>query len=158
MVFTFNRKMSIEYVKSDVVYYLKDHLGNIRVTIDEDGEIVITDDYYPFGLQFNKLGDENKFTYNGKEFEDDLNWYHYDVRYYDPQLGRWHSIDPLDEFWNPYCYVGNKPIISIDPDGMDELRFNQGGEYVDPFDDGKKEITGAVYNYDANGVRESDEV
>ena len=36
---------------------------------------------------------ENPYLYNGKEFEDDcdLNWYHYGARYYDPQLGRWHT-------------------------------------------------------------------
>ena len=32
-------------------YYLKDHLGNIRVTVDENGNTVTADDYYPFGLQ-----------------------------------------------------------------------------------------------------------
>ena len=31
-------------------YYIKDHIGNIRVTVDENGAIVGKDDYYPFGL------------------------------------------------------------------------------------------------------------
>ena len=64
-------------------------------------------------------GQENKFLYNGKELEDDLglNWYHYGARYYDPQVGRWWSVDPMDEFFTPYAYGPNNPINGIDPDG-----------------------------------------
>ncbi len=65
---------------------------------------------------------ETKFTYNGKELEDDfnLNWYHYGARYYDPQLGRWLQVDPVDEFHSPYVYVGNNPVMFVDPDGAVE--------------------------------------
>ena len=64
-------------------------------------------------------GQDNKFLYNGKEHEDDfdLNWYHYGVRYYDQQLGKWLQIDPVDEFHSPYVYCANNPIMFIDPDG-----------------------------------------
>ncbi len=43
--------------------------------------------------------------------------YHYGVRYYDPQLGRWHAIDPAEEFFSPYNYCANNPIMFVDPDG-----------------------------------------
>ncbi len=70
----------------------------------------------------------NKFTYNGKEFEDDhnLNWYHYGARYYDPQLGRWHVVDPLDQLNSPFNYCMNNPIIFVDPDGTEIGRFTKG--------------------------------
>jgi len=32
-------------------FYLKDNLGNIRVTIDESGNVKGYNDYYPFGLR-----------------------------------------------------------------------------------------------------------
>ena len=44
-------------------------------------------------------------------------WLHYGARYYDPQLGRWWSVDNADEFHTPYLYAKNAPNKFIDPDG-----------------------------------------
>ena len=37
---------------------------------------------------------------------------------YDPQLGRWFCLDPLQQFSSPYIYAGNNPLRFIDPTGM----------------------------------------
>jgi len=46
-----------------------------------------------------------------------LNWISYPLRNYDPQLGRWHSVDPRNQFASPYVGLGNNPINGIDPTG-----------------------------------------
>ena len=76
---------------------------------------------------------ENKYLYNGKEFQDDmgLDWYDYGWRMYDPALGRWHVADPLSEIYyshSPFSYVLGNPIKYIDPDGMKVVTTKNGWE------------------------------
>ncbi len=105
-------------------YTLTDHLGNTRVMFDDAGTSIEESHYYAFGMRIEGLSTsnpDNKFTYNGKELEDDhgLNWYHYGARFYDAQIGRWHVVDPVDELSSPYLYGKNSPTKFIDPDGKD---------------------------------------
>lgn len=42
------------------------------------------------------------------------------ARMYDPRLGRWLAVDPLDAKYpslSPYSFAGNTPIMANDPDG-----------------------------------------
>jgi RHS repeat-associated protein len=68
------------------------------------------------------------YLYNGKELQEefDIDMYDYGARMYDPQLGRWHSVDPMAEKaynWSPYRYGYDSPIIMTDPTGMREETF-----------------------------------
>lgn len=103
----------------------------------KEDEILGSYHYYPFGLQwdtYNDAGDEldyiwdgqsdinNKYTYNGKESIKDigLNWSDYGARWYQPEIGRFMSVDPLADMYpsiSSYAYVLNNPVNAIDPDG-----------------------------------------
>ena len=99
-------------------YYLKDHQGNNRVVVDEEGTVEEVNHYYPFGGVFSSTGDAQPYKYNGKELDrkGGLDWYDYGARYYDAALGRWHVVDPMAEEYysiSPYEYCNNSPIIYI---------------------------------------------
>ncbi|MCD6201739.1 MAG: RHS repeat-associated core domain-containing protein [Bacteroidales bacterium] len=128
-------------------YFLTDHLGNTRVTFRVEGESVTTvqeNHYYPFGLSIAGLDyaglpeeDEthNPYLYNGKEYQEELGleWYDYGARDYDPQLGRWWSVDPLGEEriqLSPFNFLQNNPINRIDLDGrLDDGYMDMDGNY-----------------------------
>jgi len=135
-------------------YYISDHQGNIRVTFKKNNEgdytILRENHYYPFGLEMGIIsgGIFNDYMYNGKELENDfdLYWYDYGARFYDPELGRWHSIDPLAEkydSYSPYHFSGNNPILFIDDNGMDWYSYtdDDGNDHY-KYQDGSDEIKG----------------
>ncbi len=103
-------------------YYLKDHLGNNRVVINQSGAVQQTNHYYPYGGTFASTSTGQPYRYNGKEYDThaSLNWYDYGARHYDPAIARWTTQDPLAEKYydlTPYNYCAANPMIYVDPDG-----------------------------------------
>ncbi|MBD0256192.1 MAG: hypothetical protein ICV83_10775, partial [Cytophagales bacterium] len=107
--------------------------GDVAVWFDDlqisyqQAQVVQENHYSPWGLNLagiEKQGNpDHKFQYNGKEKQEELglNWVDYGARMYDPQLGRWHAVDPLAELgrrWSPYTYGFDNPVRFLDPDGM----------------------------------------
>jgi len=105
-------------------YYLKDHLGNNRVVLGQDGTTAEqVNHYYPFGGLFEQTAEEAQpYKYNGKELDRTygLDLYDYSARYMDGVLGRFTTMDPMAEKYygiNPYVYCANNPVRFVDPDG-----------------------------------------
>ena len=68
-------------------YYLKDHLGNNRVVMNERGAVEQVNHYYAFGGLMGEStgGEEQPYKYNGKELDrmHGLDWLDCGPRYYD---------------------------------------------------------------------------
>ncbi|MCA0398589.1 MAG: RHS repeat-associated core domain-containing protein [Bacteroidetes bacterium] len=68
-----------------------------------------------------------RYGFNGKEQDPEVsgtgNQYDYGFRIYNPRIGRFLSVDPLTKsypWYTPYQFAGNKPIIAVDLDGLEE--------------------------------------
>jgi RHS repeat-associated protein len=114
-------------------YYLKDHLGNIRVVLHDAGNgtpvIDQVSNYYPFGMEYGESAQNQaevtyqNYLFGGKEFDRkfEVNMYDFGARGYDGTLGRWTTMDPLAEKYysiSPYAYCAGNPVNLIDPNGM----------------------------------------
>ncbi|MFV0587800.1 RHS repeat-associated core domain-containing protein [Bacteroides reticulotermitis] len=91
-----------------------------------DGTVIQTNHYYPYGMTFaeSTFIDKQPYKYNNKELdmENGLNLYDYEARQLDLGVPRFTTIDPLAEKYysiSPYVYVGNNPILYVDPDGRE---------------------------------------
>lgn len=131
---SFNRRETPFYGNSRIgiksgnyyIYELKDHLGNVRETFKKTIGSSPTwastvADYYPFGLKFNTLN-SYRYGYQGEYAEDEtdetgIKANSFQLRLYDPRLGRWMSPDPYGQYHSPYLAMGNSPTNSVDPDG-----------------------------------------
>ena len=122
----------------DSYYYLTDHLGSVRVTVNERGDPMGWDDYYPFGLQMPGRSQQQygspltDVKYTGYELnqEGGLGLYHAGARLYDPEIGRFMQQDRLTAMYpglSPYVYALNNPIRYLDPDGNFVVEANKGG-------------------------------
>jgi len=123
-----------------------DHLNSssVMTNFDEMGSVDQVIDYYPYGnIRFNEqnsaFDQELKFT--GKNFNDETTLQYFGARYYQGDVGRFWSEDPVflavgdnenlsklarigleqylanPQLMNSYSYTYNNPLSNIDPDG-----------------------------------------
>lgn len=111
-----------------IKYQLGNHLDSASLELDDAANVISYEEYHPFGTSAYRLGTTSaevslkRYRYVGKEHDDETGLYYYGARYYCPWLCRFISVDPLKDkypFYTTYQYAGNKPITSIDRDGME---------------------------------------
>jgi RHS repeat-associated protein len=106
-------------------WYGYDSQGSTRILVSSGGLITDSYSYKVFGepLQTGS-GTINPHTYVGRlRYRQQTNGgYLLSLRLLDPFTGRFISVDPIGfdgGDWNLYPYVGNNPLINVDPSGMD---------------------------------------
>ena len=105
-------------------YYLKDHLGNVRVVMGQAGAVEQVNHYYAFGSLMRESNSPGvqPYKYGGKELDrySGLDAYDFGARAYFSDRMQWGTMDPLCEKYydvSPYVYCGGNPINAIDLHG-----------------------------------------
>ena len=131
-------------------YLTTDALGSTRLVTKSDRSIAGCYDYHLFGVQIAaSLGDPpdcysldegiaQKFT--GKERDEETGLDYFGARYMWAVQGRFTSPDPLiihpgrlanPQRLNLYMYARNNPLLYIDPNGLDDITYDQSGQEID---------------------------
>ena len=100
-------------------FYHPDHLGSTVAITNEAGETVWKNEFTPFGTETGYEGtEEHQGKFTGKDFDEETGLYYFNARWYDPELGRFISVDPIKDGVNWYVYCSNNPLIFVDPTGL----------------------------------------
>lgn len=123
-------------------YQFGNHLGSASLELDDQGQIISYEEYYPYGSTSyqavrNLTENPKRYRYIGKERDEETGFFYYGARYYAAWLGRWTSTDPsgLIDGVNLFLFVKNSPISLLDRFGEDSSRFTHtggAGPGVDP--------------------------
>jgi RHS repeat-associated protein len=117
-------------------YYEKDHLGSVVKITSSTWSVIDEYSYTVFGKAYKKntLGVYKPLTsiksdiwntrlYTGREYDRETNLYYLRARYYDANLGRFISRDPIGmkDNVNLYSYVANSPVGYVDRMGLEKV-------------------------------------
>lgn len=109
-------------------YQLSNHLGSASLELDDAGQIISYEEYYPYGSTSYQAGGSaaevslKRYRYTGMERDEETGLNYHGVRYYAMWLGRWVSCDPIAIIseLNLYAYVAANPLKYHDPRGRDK--------------------------------------
>jgi len=122
--------------KPRLQFHHGNHLGSASVVTDSNGDIKQRIEYFPFGTyritdppgpqgtwDFDTEFPNANYTFTDHEDDDELGFYNYGARLYDPVIGRFISPDRVvqapenPQTLNRYSYCLNNPLIYTDPSG-----------------------------------------
>ena len=110
-----------------VRYQFSNHLGSACLELDDAGQVISYEEYYPYGSTSYQAGRSTaevslkRYRYTGKERDEETGITYHGARYYAPWLGRWTSADPagLAAGMNLYRYADANPVRFNDPAGLE---------------------------------------
>jgi RHS repeat-associated protein len=132
--FVYGSKVNVpEYmVKGATTYRIfSDHLGSPRLVVDvATGAVAQRIDYDEWGkVLMDSAPGFQPFGFAGGLSDIDTQLVRFGARDYDPAIGRWSAKDPIlfkAKQSNLYVYVGNDPVNTLDPSGLDGSAFGCG--------------------------------
>ena len=112
----------LSMLRSGTASFSSDLLGSITSLSNSSGVLASTYSYDAFGKLSASTGTlVNPFQFTGREFDPETGIPEYRMRYYDQNVGRFISEDPINfrggiDF---YAYTLNNPVNWIDPFGLE---------------------------------------
>jgi RHS repeat-associated protein len=108
-----------------VRYQLGNHLGSACLELDELGQLISYEEYYPYGstsyqaVEAGLRAAAKRYRYTSMERDEETGLGHHGARYYAMWLGRWTAADPAGLAGGPniWCYCGNLPVGLVDSTG-----------------------------------------
>ena len=106
-------------------YQLGNHLGSSSLELDEKGELITYEEFYPYGSTSCQItrgsATPKRYRYSGKERDEESELYYYGSRYYAPWIGRWTACDPagLRDGLNGFTFCRLSPTVFFDPNGKE---------------------------------------
>jgi RHS repeat-associated protein len=119
---------------STTYYFSQDHLGSTTALTGTTGKLVERETYDAYG---NSAGStRTRYGYTGRERDPLTTLLYYRARFYDAQLGRFISEDPIGLVGgiNAYAYVENNPLRFADPSGLCPQNNEPCDVKISPFD------------------------
>lgn len=118
------------FSRPDATAYLHtNHLGAVEAATDHEGKLLWRAAYHPYG-KLASLSAQQGFELNlrlpGQYLDAETGLHYNDRRYYDPELGRYLTPDPigLQGGVNSYAYVDGNPLKYVDPSGLILFAFD----------------------------------
>lgn len=114
-------------LKDQLYVPLHDHSGHVTCLLDKNGQVVENYTYSAFGQEQitdqkgNKITKSiNPWRFSSKRIDPETNLIYFGRRYYDPEVGRWITADPIGQEGGPnlYAYVLNNPLMRADLLGL----------------------------------------
>jgi len=115
----------LDAATGEALYELNDHVGNVRAVVKAGSsgvaETVSYTDYYPHGGIMPGRTYQSSlnfpYAYQGQEKDAATGLTNFELRQYDPRIGRWYNPDPYGQHHSPYLAMSNNPVSFTDPDG-----------------------------------------